>query len=153
MCRSPRHRRTRNGCLSPSTAHSGLSGLPVVLVIPAEGPVLERVLDAAHALSRQGLSRHAFAQFDAAQMKTAWGRRHQRRFALVEGGDVLASAVQYDLAAVLDEQPVRVCGIAEISSQPALATEGPARELVDRLLEQAARDGVAMALRFSDMGH
>ena len=95
----------------------------MALVIPAEGPVLERVLDAAHAFSPRGLSRHAFAQFDAAQMKTAWGRRHQRRFALVEGGDVLASAVQYDLAAVLDEQPVRVCGIAEMSSQPARASD------------------------------
>ena len=125
----------------------------MTLVIPAEGPVLERVLDTAHAFSPGGLSRHAFAQFDAAQMKTAWGRRHRRRFALVEGGDVLASAVQYDLAAVLDEQSVRVCGIAEMSSQPARATGGPGRELVDRLLEQAAHDGAAMALRFSDVGH
>jgi hypothetical protein len=71
---------------------------------------------------------------------------------LVEGGDVLAGAMQYDLAAVLDEQSVRVCGVAEIFSQPA-ATGGPARELADRLLEQAARDGAAMALRFSDVGH
>ena len=120
-------------------------------VIPAEGPVLDRVLDIAHARSFRGLSRHAFAQFDAAQMRTAWGRRHRRRFALVEGSDVLASAIQYDVAAVLDEEPVRVCGIAEVTSQPALATGEPARELVDRLLEQAARDGAAMAVRFSDM--
>ena len=121
-------------------------------VVPAEGPVLERVLDSAHALSFRGLSRRAFTQFDAAQMRSAWGRRHRRRFAFVEGSDVLASAVLYDFAAVLDEQPVRVCGIAEIVSQPALATGEPARELVDRLLEQAARDGAAMALRFSDRG-
>ena len=122
-------------------------------VIPAEGSVLERVLDTAHALSFRGLSRHAFAQFDAAKMRLAWGRRCQRRFALVEGSDVLACAVQYDLAAVLDEQPVRICGIAEAFSQPALATGEPARELVERLLEQAARDGAAMALRFSGLGH
>lgn len=125
----------------------------MALVIPAEGPVLERVLETAHALSSRGLSHHAFAQFDAAQMRTAWGRRHQRRFALVEGGDVLASALQYDLAALLDEHPVRVCGIAEILPQPALAIEGPSWELVDRLLEQATSDGAAMALRFSHRGH
>ena len=122
-------------------------------VIPAEGPILERVLETAYSISSRGLSRHAFAQFDAARTRTAWGRRHQQRFVLVEGGDVVASAVQYDLAAVLDEQPVRVCGVAEIFPRPALATGGPARELVDRLLEQAARDGAAMALRFSNTGH
>jgi hypothetical protein len=125
----------------------------VAIVIPAEGVILARVLETAHSMSSRGLSRHAFAQFDAAQMRTAWGRRHQRRYALVDGGDVLASAMQYDLAAVLDEQPLRVCGIAESFPHPALTTGGPARELVNRLLEQAARDGAAMALRFSDMGH
>lgn len=125
----------------------------MALVIPAEGPVLECVLDTAHALSSRGLNRRAFAQFHAAQTRTAWGRRHQQRFALVEKGDVLASAMQYDLTAVFDEQPVRVCGLAEIFPQSALATGGPARELVDRLLDQATRDGAAMALRFSDRGH
>lgn len=122
----------------------------MAIVIRAEGAILEFVLDAAHSISSEGLSRHAFAQFHAAQMRTAWGRRHQRRFALVEGDEVLASAMQYDLAAVLDQQPVRVCGIAQIVPQPALAAAGPARELVDRLLEQAARDGAAMGLLFSD---
>jgi hypothetical protein len=125
----------------------------VATIILADGPILERVLESAHSASSRGLSRHAFAQFDAAQMRTPWGRAHQRRVALVEGEDVLASAMQYDLAAVLDQQPVRVCGIAEIFPQPALATGGPARELVDRLLEEAARAGAAMALCFSNMGH
>ena len=115
--------------------------------------MLERVLEAAHSISSEGLSLHAYARFAAAQMRTAWGRRHQRRFALIDGGDVLASAIQYDLAAVLDQQPVRVCGIGEIFPTPTLPTGGPARELVDRLLEQAAGDGAAMALLFSDINH
>jgi hypothetical protein len=122
----------------------------VAFVIPAEGSILERVLDAAHSISSNGLSPHAFALFDAAQMKTACGRRHRRRFALIEGEDVLASAVRYDLAAVLDQQPVRVCGIGEIIPEAALQIGQPAGELVDRLLEQAARDGAAMGLLFSD---
>lgn len=122
----------------------------MAIVIPAEGAILERVLDAAHSSLSEGLSRHAFAQFYAAQMRTAWGRFHQRRFALIEGEDVLASAMQYNLAAVLERQPVRVCGIAQIVPQAALAAAGPAWELVDRLLEQAARDGAAMGLLFSD---
>ena len=119
-------------------------------VIPAVGAVLDRVLDAAHATSSAGLSRHAYSQFDAARLRTAWGRGHQRRFALAEGGDVLASAMQYDLAAVLDRQPVCVCGLAQIVPEPALAAGGPARALVDRLLEQAAHDGAVLALLFSD---
>ena len=127
--------------------------MPVAIVIPAEGAILERVLDTAHSISSEGLSRHAYAQFDAAQTRTAWGRRHHRRRVLVEGGDVLASATQYDLVAILNQRPVRVCGIGEIVPQPSLPTSGPARELVDRLLEQAARDGAAMALLFSDMSH
>jgi hypothetical protein len=122
----------------------------VPIVVPAEGAILERVLEASHSIVSEGLSRHAYGRFDAAQMRTAWGRRHQRRVALVDGGNVLASAMQYDLAAVLDQQPVRVCGIAEIFPSPTLPTGGAARELVDRLLEQAARDGAAMALLFSD---
>ncbi len=71
------------------------NGLQVATVIPAEGAILERVLETAHAIFPDGLSRQAYAKFHAAQIKTAWGRRHQRRFALVQDGVVLASAMQY----------------------------------------------------------
>ena len=91
----------------------------MAIVIPAQGEILGRVLDSSHSISSEGLSRHAYRQFDAAQLRTAWGRHHQRRFALMEGDDLLASAVQYELAAVLDQQAVRVCGIGSIFSEPA----------------------------------
>jgi hypothetical protein len=80
----------------------------VTTVVPAEGVILERVREAMHLISPQGLSRRAYSRFDTVQMKTAWGRHHQRRLALMDGADVLASATRYDLAAVLDQQPVRV---------------------------------------------
>jgi hypothetical protein len=83
-------------------------------------------------------------------MRTGWGRGHRRRFALVDGGDVLASAAQYDLTAILDQRPVRVCGIGSIVSQPAHGSSGHAEELVDRLLDQAARNGAVMALVCSE---
>jgi hypothetical protein len=124
----------------------------VASVVPAEGVILKRVLDAAHAISPEGLSREAYAKFDAAQMKTAWGRHRRRRVALVDGADVLASATQYDFAAVFERRPVRVCGIGKIFTQAAPGTDGPARELVDQLLDKASRDGAAIALLFSDMG-
>jgi hypothetical protein len=124
----------------------------VAIVIPAEGAILERVLQTAQTIAPGGLSRQAYARFDAAQMKTAWGRRHQRRFALVDGADVLASAAQYDLAAILDQRPVRVCGMGSIFSEPAHRDGGHARgELVDRLLGAATRDGAALVLLFSDV--
>jgi hypothetical protein len=123
----------------------------VATVVPAEGIILKRVLDAAHAISPEGLSRDAYARFDAAQMKTAWGRHHRRRFALVDGVDVLASATQYDLAGVLDERPVRVCGIGETFTPLACDTGGHARELVDQLLDVASRHGAAIALLLSDI--
>ena len=125
----------------------------MAIVIPAEGAILERALETAHSIAPDGLSREAYAKFDAAQLKTAWGRLHQRRFALVDGADLLASATQYDLAAVLDQRPVRVCGIGSIFSKPPHHHGGHARDLVNRLLGEAARDGAAMALLFSDMSH
>jgi GNAT superfamily N-acetyltransferase len=122
----------------------------VATVVPAEGVILERVLDATYPVLNGGLSRHAYGTLDAAQRKTVWGRGHRRQFALVAGADVLASAAQYDLAAILDQRPVRVCGIASIFSEPAHRRTGHADELVDRLLDQAARNGAVMALLFSE---
>lgn len=120
-------------------------------VVPAEGVILKRVLEAAAGIAPEGLSREAYAKFDAAQMKTAWGRDHRRRFALVDGTDVLASATQYDLPGVLDKRSVRVCGIGQIFTQPAHRMGGLARELVDQLLNKASRDGAAIALLVSDV--
>ena len=96
----------------------------MAIVIPAEGAILERVLDTAHPISSGGLSRHPYTQFGAAQMRTPWGRSHQRRFALVERNDLLASATRYDLAAIFNQRPPRVCGIGEILPEPTLPTGG-----------------------------
>lgn len=121
-------------------------------VISAEGSILERILDTAPSISPEGLSRPAYAKFYAAQMKTAWGRRHQRRLALVEGDHVLASATEYDLASVLDGRPVRVRGIGTVLSEPADFDGSHAQSLVSRILQQAERDGAALAFLFSDGG-
>jgi hypothetical protein len=126
--------------------------LPVPIVIPAEGSILERILDTAHSISPEGLSRTAYAKFYAAQMKTAWGRRHQRRLALVQGDHVLASATQYDLAAVLDQRPVRVRGIGSVLSERADGDSRHAQALISRLVEQATEDGAALAFLFLDGG-
>jgi len=106
-----------------------------VAVVAAEGPILDRVLDEEHANAAAGLSRAAYGRFDAAQMKTGWGRGHLRRFALTDGATVLASAKQYALAGVLDRQPVRVCGIGSVFAHLPHGSPADAEMLVERLID------------------
>ena len=82
----------------------------------------------------------------------AWGRAHLRRLALIDGDDVLASAKLYRFEAVLDGQPVQVAGIGAVFTTPAARGRGAARELLDRLLEQAVEEGADLALLFSEIG-
>jgi hypothetical protein len=92
------------------------------------------VLEATYPIWHDGLSRHAYARFGAAQMKTAWGRGHRRRFVLVDGTDVLASTMQYNLAGESSiKSRVRVCGIGAVFTAPAPRVGGCAGDLVERL--------------------
>jgi hypothetical protein len=81
-------------------------------------------------------------------MKTSWGSRHQQRFALVEGPDILASAERYDLSGVFDGRPVRVCGIGSVFTEPSQRGQGHARRLVEALLDDAEREEAEVALLF-----
>jgi hypothetical protein len=114
-------------------------------VIPAEGAILDRILAMTDSARHEGLGRQAFARLDAAQVKTAWALRHQRRFALVDGTDLLASAQRFTLNGVLDRRAVRICGIGTVVT----ADGDHARVLLERLLDDAARDGMDVALLFS----
>ncbi len=117
-------------------------------VVPVQGTILDSVLDATHPISTDGLDRQAYGRFDAAQMKTAWGRRCRRRFALVEGVTLLASAECYDLAGTLEGRAVRICGVGSVFTEPSRRGLGHARALVGTLLDQAAAQGAEVALLF-----
>jgi GNAT superfamily N-acetyltransferase len=121
-------------------------------VVPVQGALLERVLDATHPIWQDGLDRRAYGRCCAAQMQTAWGSVHQRRFALIEGADLLASAEQYDLAGTLDGRAVRICAIGSVFTGPAHRGLGHGRVLLETLLDRAARRGAAMALLFPRTG-
>jgi GNAT superfamily N-acetyltransferase len=121
-------------------------------LVEADGAVLDRILDDTYSIWNDGLSRHAYGRFYAAQVATAWGRAHLRRLALMEGDDILASAKLYRFEAVLGGQPVQVAGIGAVFTTPAARRRGAARELLDRLLEQAAAEGADLALLFSEIG-
>src|SRR4030095_5251037 len=92
---------------------NGGAGTPVG-VVPVEAVFLDRILDEEYAHGNRALSRTAYGRLDAAQMSTAWGSSHLRRFALMSGDEVLASAKQYHLTGALDHRPVRICGIGSV---------------------------------------
>jgi hypothetical protein len=68
----------------------------------------------------------------------------------MDGHDVLASAQQYNLTGIFDKQPVRVCGIGQVFTDPAHRDRDYARALVERLLDEATGDGVEIALLFGN---
>jgi len=82
----------------------------MISVVPAEGAILDEILSSTYDIWHEGLSRDAYARYYQGQLATAWGRAHLRRCALVDAGEVLASAKAYALDAVLDgrEPPDRV---------------------------------------------
>ena len=121
-------------------------------LVAAEGPILNRILDDTYEIWHDGLTRHAYGRFYAAQVATTWGRTHLQRLALMDGDAVLASAKLYTLEATLDGRPITIAGIGAVFTTPAARGRGAARELIDRLLEKAAADGADLALLFSKIG-
>jgi hypothetical protein len=117
-------------------------------LVQAEGAVLQRILATTPLVACGGLSREAFAKYDAAQAKTPWALQHRRRFALMHANEVLASAERYDLIGTLDRQPVTICGIAAVLDHEADDKGGYGGVLVERLLETATREGADLALLF-----
>jgi hypothetical protein len=124
----------------------------VPIVVRAEGPDLARVLDAAYPASHQGLSRRAFTAADAALRKTAWAADHQRRYALVDGDEVLASAQRYELSGTFARQALRICGIGGVCSNPIHGHADHARALVEHLVDDARRNAADLAIVFASSG-
>jgi GNAT superfamily N-acetyltransferase len=121
-------------------------------LVVVEGPYLQQVLDHSYPVWHDGLSRDGYGRYYAAQVATPWGGGHLQRLALVEKGEVLASAKLYAFDAILDGIPLRIAGIGALFTAPAHRGRGHARALVERLLERAAGDGVDLALLFSIIG-
>jgi hypothetical protein len=66
-------------------------------LVQADGRLLQRIVATTPLVADHGLSREAFARYDAAQAKTSWALRHRRRIVLMDADEVLASAERYDL--------------------------------------------------------
>jgi len=117
-----------------------------------EGPYLQQVLDHSYPVWHDGLSRASYGRYYAGQLATPWGRTHLQRFAIVDRGEVLASAKLYTLDASLDGRPLRIAGIGALFTPPAHRGRGHARALVERLLDRSAGEGATVALLFSIIG-
>ena len=119
---------------------------------PVTGAALESILDATHTIWHDGLTRPAYSRLYAAHVAAPWGRRQLTRWALVNRGDVLASAKMYMLDAALDGRPISIAGFGAVFTQPAHRGRGAARELMMRLLDKVAAEGADAALLFSEIG-
>ena len=121
-------------------------------LVLAEGRVLDEILDESHGIWSDGLTRVAYGRYNEAQLRTPWGQRHLRRFALVDDdGRVLSSAKRYDLRAQLEGHDISVVGIAAVYTPGRVRNRGHARVLLDAITASASADGAELALLFSEI--
>jgi len=134
-----------NTTVKPTSQHDNVH---VTTVVPAEGAILAHILDTTDPRKHQGLSRHAVHTLDSAHRRIEWARRYHQRVALMSGPDVLASAEQYHLTGVLSDQRLSLRGITGVCPDPIRGDAHAARQLIERLVGQASRDGADGAMLF-----
>ena len=127
-----------------------MTGMDLVL---AEGPLLQQVLDASHPLWSDGLSPRAYRLFNAGQLRTSWGHRRLRRYALLDDrGELLTSAKRYDLTLRVDGRQIDAVGIGAVFTPQDHRGNGHAAAIISRIVDAATVDGAELALLFSEIG-
>ena len=119
--------------------------------VPAEGLILEDILDATYPLWNEGLTRDAYGKWNAAQLKTAWGRGHLRRFALLDDrGRWVAAAKRYLWPMRLDGVDGVMCGVGAVFTRQEERGRGYGHAIVNQLVEHARGEGATVAGLFSE---
>ena len=122
-------------------------------LVTAEGPILEDILDATYPVWHEGLTRDAYARWNAAQLKTTWGSDRLRRFALLDDrGRWVASAKRYLWPIRLDGVDTLMCGVGALFTRPDQRGHGYGAMIIERLIEQSRCEGAAIAGLFSEIG-
>jgi GNAT superfamily N-acetyltransferase len=122
-------------------------------LVVAEGPLLDHIVSLTFDIWNEGLNERGYSQWNAAQMRTPWGREHLHRVALVDdAGQLLATAKRYRLRIRLDGRDGWMVGIGAVFTPPALRGKGYASQLVEQLLEMARKEGAILAGLFSEIG-
>jgi GNAT superfamily N-acetyltransferase len=124
-----------------------------VRLVPAEGPILDEILDATYPIWNEGLTREAYGKWNAAQLKTAWGRDHLRRFALLDDrGRWVAAAKRYLWPMRLDGVDAIMAGVGAVFTRPEERGRGYGGTVVNQLVEHARGEGATIAGLFSEIG-
>ena len=119
----------------------------------AKGALLERVLDSTYPIWHDGLSRRAYSQWNAAQLRTAWGRQRLARIAMLDAeGQLLSSAKRYRYDIRLDGRDGWMCGIGAVLTPPEHRGRGHAARLIEHMVLEAQREGALVAGLFSEIG-
>ena len=122
-------------------------------LVVAEGPILEEILDATYPVWNEGLTRDAYARWNAAQLRTRWGADHLRRFALLDGhGRWVASVKRYLWPIRLDGVDSVMCGVGAVFTRPQERGHGYAGTIIEGLIEQSRGEGAVIAGLFSEIG-
>ena len=122
-------------------------------VIVAEGPLLDQITRLTYDIWNEGLSERAYSQWNAAQMRTPWGRTHLQRLALVDvSGRLLATAKRYRYHMRLDGRVGWMSGIGAVFTPPLQRGKGFASQLIEQLLEIERKEGALLAGLFSEIG-
>ena len=122
-------------------------------LVLAEGELLDEIVEATFPLWNEGLTRSAYAQWNAAQMRTDWGRGDLQRFALLDGrGRWVASAKRYRLPMRLNGVDGWMCGFGAVFTRPEERRRGYAGVILEQLIERAGNERAAVAGLFSEIG-
>jgi GNAT superfamily N-acetyltransferase len=122
-------------------------------LVVAEGIVLEEIIDATYPIWSEGLTRDGYARWNAAQMRTAWGKDHLQRFALIDDrGRWLATAKRYLWPVRLDGVDAIMCGFGAVFTRPEERGRGYAKVIIEQLIDRAREEGAAVAGLFSEIG-
>ena len=122
-------------------------------LVPADGPILRQILHESHGIWCDGLTPHAYGQFNAAQLKTPWGSRNLRRLALLDEEDrLLTSAKRYRLRIRVDGRVVEAVGIGAVFTPEPQRGNGYAPIIIERLIDDAKAQGAEIAVLFTEIG-
>ena len=121
-------------------------------LIVAEGRLRDQIFDETFPIWHEGLSRTGYERWNLAQLQTAWGLDHLRRYALVDdAGRLLATAKRYRYDVRLNGRDGWMCGLGAVFTPPDARGQGHASALIEQLLDRARADGALFAALFSEI--
>src|SRR5262245_10219482 len=122
-------------------------------IVIADDALRQHILDHTFPIWNEGLTREAYSRWNEAQLRTAWGRTHLQRIALVDdAGELLATAKRYRFDVRVDGRDGWMCGIGAVFTPVERRGRGYASRLIEMMLADARREGALFASLFSEIG-